>query len=71
LDILFAQIVLEAQIQTEKEIEFTLKKAKLFDQYERYLNERQLKIIRRMFEEGPEVFEGGMNATKYKGITGT
>tara|TARA_R110002012_G_scaffold286628_1_gene478263 strand:- start:7646 stop:8749 length:1104 start_codon:yes stop_codon:yes gene_type:complete len=67
----FTQTVLEAQIQTEKEIEFTLKKTKFFDQYEQHLNERQLKVIRRMFDEGPDGFEGGMNATKYKGITGT
>jgi Fic family protein len=34
-------------------------------------SERQLKVIRRMFYEGLEGFEGGINATKYKGITGT
>ncbi len=67
----FAKTVLKAQIQTEKEIEFTLKKAKFFDQFEKELNERQLKVIRRMLEEGPDGFEGGMNATKYIGITGT
>lgn len=69
--IYFAKTVLKAQIQTEKEIEFTLKKAKFFDQFETALNERQLKVIRRMLEEGPDGFEGGMNATKYMGITGT
>jgi len=34
-------------------------------------SERQLKVIRRIFYEGPEGFEGGINAIKYKGITCT
>ena len=33
-------------------------------------NERQLQILRRMLEEGPKGFEGGMSAKKYMSITG-
>jgi Fic family protein len=67
----FVNTVLEAQIDAEQEIEFTLKKAKFFSQYQDQLNDRQQKGIRRMLEEGPNGFEGGMNARKYVGITGT
>ena len=35
------------------------------------MNERQLTVIKRMLEEGPKGFEGGMNARKYIGITKT
>lgn len=42
-----------------------------FQRFERDLNERQLKVIRRMFEAGPEVFSGGINARKYIALTGS
>ncbi len=67
----FVKTVLDAQIQAEEEIEFTLKKTKFFDVNLTALNERQLKAIKRMLEEGPKGFEGGMNARKYVSITGT
>jgi Fic family protein len=66
----FVNVVLEAQIQAEEQIDFTLKKTRLFDRFGNQLNERQLQILRRMLEEGPTGFEGGMSAKKYMVITG-
>jgi Fic family protein len=66
----FVHMVLEAQIQAEEQIDFTLKKTKLFDRFSNQLNERQLQILRRMLEEGLTGFEGGMSAKKYMTITG-
>lgn len=66
----FVNVVLEAQIQAEEQIDFTLKKTRLFDRFTQQLNERQLQILRRMLEEGPSGFEGGMSAKKYMTITG-
>jgi Fic family protein len=66
----FVNIALEAQIQAEEQIEFTLKKTRLFDRWKNELNERQLQILRRMLDEGPDGFEGGMSAKKYMTITG-
>ncbi len=66
----FVNMALEAQIQAEEQIEFTLKKTKLFDCWKDQLNERQVQILRRMLEEGPDGFEGGMSAKKYMVITG-
>lgn len=63
-------MVLEAQTQAEELIDFTLKKTRLFDQVRDQLNDRQTQILRRMLEEGPDGFEGGMSAKKYMTITG-
>jgi Fic family protein len=60
----FVNVALAAQI------DFTLKKTRLFDRFNDELNERQLQVLRRMFEEGPEGFTGGMNAKKYISLTG-
>ena len=65
----FVNTVLQAQIQAEEQIEFTLKKAKFFDRFEDTLNERQLRVIRRMLEDSPKGFKGGMSAKKYIAIT--
>lgn len=67
----FAQIVLDAQKDAKELIQFTLKKAKFFDKYDKQLNERQLKAILRMLENGNAGFEGGMTAKKYISITKT
>ena len=67
----FVKTVLDAQLRAEEGIDFTLQKTKFFDRYKDQLNDRQLKVINRMLEEGPEGFEGGMNARKYIGITKT
>jgi len=67
----FVQTALAAQVETEKLIEFILYKTRFFDAYKGQFNERQLKVIRRMLEEGPEGFTGGVNATKYMSIVGT
>lgn len=67
----FVKTTLDAQIEAEKQIEFTLRKAKFYDKYRSLINDRQKIVIQRMFEEGPNGFEGGMNARKYIGITKT
>ena len=66
----FVNTALEAQIQAEEQIDFTLKKTRLFDRFRDRLNERQLQTLRRMLEEGPKGFEGGISAKKYMSITG-
>lgn len=66
----FLPLALRALEDAEAEVLFIAKKAQFFDQYREQLNERQLKVLRRMLEEGPAGFEVGMNARKYCGITG-
>lgn len=65
----FVKATVDAQIEAERQIDFTLRKAKFFDKYKDQLNDRQRTAIVRMMEEGPVGFEGGMNARKYIGIT--
>ncbi len=67
----FVQTVLTAQSEVEIQIEFTLKKTQFFDRFHEQLNDRQMVVVRRMLEEGTKGFEGGMNAKKYMGLTGT
>jgi Fic family protein len=67
----FANMVLASQIQAEEEIDFTLRKTRFFDKFQNILNERQVKVIKRMLEEGPKGFNGGISAKKYMAITHT
>lgn len=65
----FIDVILKALFEIESQIDFTIKKAKFFDKFEKVLNERQLKVVRRMMEAGIKGFEGGMSAKKYMRIT--
>jgi len=67
----FTETTLLAQRQAREWIDFTLKKTRFFDLFKDQLNERQLKVVRRMFEAGPEGFEGGMRASKYVSLAKT
>jgi len=67
----FGRVVLEAQKTTERRIQFLIEKAKLYDRLRGQLNERQEKVIARMFREGPDGFEGGLSAENYLAITQT
>jgi len=67
----FAETVLEAQNTALLLIDFLIAKTHLFDRLRGQLNDRQNKVLVRMFREGPDGFRGGMNAEKYISITGT
>ena len=67
----FANTILSAQDYTQEVIEFLIKKAKLFDKMRGHLNERQERVIVRMFQEGVEGFKGGLSAENYIKITKT
>lgn len=65
----FASEILAAQCEAESQINFALQKTKFFDHFREQLSERHLKVVRRMLEESPNGFEGGMTAKKYIAIT--
>lgn len=65
----FIQTVLNAQIDAGEQINFTLKKVQFFDRFKQRINDRQLKVINKMFDEGYTGFKGGMNTAKYVSIT--
>jgi Fic family protein len=65
----FAKTVLEAQKNTLKRVDFYLAKAKLYERLRGRLNERQEKVIARMFRQGIDGFKGGLSAENYIRIT--
>jgi Fic family protein len=65
----FAETVLEAQQTTLARVEFSVAKAKFYERLRGQLNERQEKIVARMFREGIDGFRGGLSAENYIGIT--
>lgn len=65
----FTGLVLSSQKQAKEQISYVLSKARFWDVYSNRLNERQTKVLNRMFREGPEGFKGGMSAQKYIRIT--
>lgn len=67
----FLDVILNALSSSEKIIDFTLKKTKLFEKYQHKMNERQLKVIKKMLAKGIDGFEGGMTTRKYIGIAKT
>lgn len=69
--IYFIDIILQALDNSTKTIEFTIKKAQLFDTFKYELNIRQEKVLNRMLRSPLEEFKGGMTAKKYVAITKT
>ena len=67
----FAEIVLDAQAYALRLVDFLIAKTRLYDRLLGSLNERQEKVLARMFREGVEGFKGGLSAENYMAITGT
>lgn len=67
----FGQTILDAQEDTLKRIDFLIEKTKFFDRFSAQINERQLKVVKRLFESGYTGFKGGLSADNYKKIVKT
>jgi Fic family protein len=67
----FARTVLEAQGNTIKRVDFYVAKAKFYERLRDRFNERQAKVISRMFKEGIDGFKGGLSAENYITIAQT
>ena len=67
----FADTILQAQDNTIKRVDFYVAKAKFYEKFRDQLNERQAKVITRMFREGIDGFKGGLSAENYISITQT
>lgn len=63
--------VLDALDYTRARVVFLIGKAKLYDRVRGQLNERQDKVLARLFRAGPEGFVGGLSAEKYIAIART
>jgi Fic family protein len=67
----FAEILLEAQKTCQNLVEFIIQKAKFYNRFKDECNERQKKVIARVFREGLDGFKGGLSAENYIAITST
>jgi Fic family protein len=67
----FANTILEAQRNTIARVDFFVAKAKFYETFRDQLNERQSKVIARVFKEGIDGFKGGLSADNYIKIADT
>lgn len=67
----FSDAILEAQEESLSLLQFLIEKSKLFTTFSGRLNERQEKVLLRLFAEGLEGFKGGLSAENYIAITKT
>jgi len=67
----FANTILEAQNNTIQRVDFYIAKAKFYEKFRGKLNERQNKVVARVFREGIDGFKGGLSAENYISISKT
>jgi len=65
----FARTLLAAQEKSLQIVEFLITKKKYFEHFSGQLNSRQSKVIRKLFDSGPDGFTGGLSAANYLSIT--
>ncbi|MYB34245.1 MAG: Fic family protein [Gammaproteobacteria bacterium] len=65
----FADQVIRAQEIAKDEVNFVLVKTRFYEAYGDQLNDRQAKMVFRVFAEGRKGFEGGITTRKYETIT--
>ncbi len=66
----FCCTVLDAQDLTQSMVDFLIEKSKFYNRFSNKLNERQSRVIARMFKEGIDGFKGGLSAENYIAISG-
>ena len=65
----FLSMLKETLQVADRRIEYVLKKATYWQQHgQSALNERQIKVLNRLLDAGPDGFEGGINARKYMNL---
>jgi len=69
--VFFANTVLEAQATTIERVDFYLAKARFYERLRGQMNERQERVVARMFREGLDGFKGGLSAENYITIAKT
>ncbi|MFD2935333.1 Fic family protein [Spirosoma flavum] len=69
--IYFSEKILEAQVYVQTMIAFIVHKARYLETYSTQLNDRQMKVALRLFQEGLAGFKGGLSAENYIRIAKT
>lgn len=65
----FADRVIRAQKIAREEVDFVLAKTRFYETHGDQLNDRQARMVSRVFAEGRKGFEGGITTKKYEAIT--
>jgi Fic family protein len=65
----FTDVVIKAQEIGREEVDFVLAKTRFYEAYGDQLNDRQARMVSRVFAEGRKGFEGGITTRKYEAIT--
>ncbi|QYZ65255.1 MAG: hypothetical protein OI74_16835 [Gammaproteobacteria bacterium (ex Lamellibrachia satsuma)] len=65
----FADTIIKAQGIAREEVNFVLVKTRFYEAYDDQLNDRQARMVSRVFAEGRKGFEGGITTKKYEAIT--
>ncbi len=65
----FAETIIKAQEIAREEVNFVLSKTRFYEVYGDQLNERQARMVSRVFAEGRKGFEGEITTRKYEAIT--
>ena len=65
----FADRVIKAQEVAREEVDYVLAKTRFYETCGDQLNDRQAKMVSRVFSEGSKGFEGGITTRKYEAIT--
>ncbi len=65
----FADRVIKAQEIAREEMDFVLAKTRFYEACGDQLNDRQARMVSRVFAEGRKGFEGGITTKKYEAIT--
>ena len=65
----FADTIIKAQEIAREEVDFVLAKTRFYEAYGDQLNERQARMVSRVFAEGRRGCEGGITTRKYEAIT--
>ena len=65
----FADTIIKAQEIASEEVNFVLTKTRFYEVYGNQLNDRQARMVSRVFAQGRKGFEGGITTKKYEAIT--
>jgi Fic family protein len=65
----FADTIIKAQEIAREEVDFVLAKTRFYEAYGDQLNDRQARMVSRVFAQGRKGFEGGITTRKYEAIT--
>lgn len=65
----FAETVIKAKEYTLRSVERVVQKAAFYKEFSNVLNERQKKVINKLYEAEPEGFKGGLSAKNYISMT--